>query len=261
MKDKDPIKLERYMFMATYHDMARELINGNDYNAYGHLMFAMNDYVLNGNVPDLNDFGTYERIILKSCKRSLTTTRTKATAGHDGGNKSKAYGNTNASKKPSRNEAETKQKPSRNEAEGKQKPTIENKIENKNEIEEGITSVIPKKNIEKNARALNDNSSIKAKSWNDSNFNENDFMDFYNSTIGNNIALSWLCRFNDKRRKRLREHLQKYGKKKVVEVIQKAATSQKFAHEINFYSRNGKATFEDIFGHYFNDLLNGKYDD
>lgn len=116
------MKLEHYNFFASFHAALKRLVENDDFQSYGRLMYRINEYALYATEPEESDFTTLEAVVWDLIRPILERTRVKALAGKAGGTKSKAFGNTNAAKtkqKPSRNEAETKQ----NQAETKQKPT------------------------------------------------------------------------------------------------------------------------------------------
>lgn len=88
MKDTG-IKLAQYTFMESYHKAMKSLVTNGDFSQYGHMMFAINEFALYGERPDIKDFDNVETAIWTLIEPILERTRMKATAGRTGGSNGK----------------------------------------------------------------------------------------------------------------------------------------------------------------------------
>lgn len=147
MNDND-IRLAQYVFMESFHDAMKSLVTNNDFSSYGRMMFAINEFVLYGNEPNICDFDNVETAIWKLIKPVISKTRAKATAGKAGGAKSKGggapVGNSNAAKTTSKQQADNKQTTTKSKKtttdKGYKDKRIKENIEKKDELSFSVSS-------------------------------------------------------------------------------------------------------------------------
>ena len=96
--------LKHYVLMESYHKALKRLVRDGDYSRYGKMMFAISEFVLYGNEPDVEALGFDEGMLMAwdLLAPNIATTRNKAMAGQQGGKNGKGTirngGNKNAAK-------------------------------------------------------------------------------------------------------------------------------------------------------------------
>lgn len=116
--------LKHYILMESYHKALKRLVRDGDYSRYGKMMFAISEYILYGNEPDVEALGFDEGMLMAwdLLAPNIAITRNKAIAGQQGGKNGKGTmrngGNKNAAKSdadeqtkaPLQDDVETNQK-------------------------------------------------------------------------------------------------------------------------------------------------------
>lgn len=96
--------LKHYVLMESYHKALKRLVRDGDYSRYGKMMFAISEFVLYGNEPDVEALGFDEGMLMAwdLLAPNIAITRNKAMAGQQGGKNGKGTirngGNKNAAK-------------------------------------------------------------------------------------------------------------------------------------------------------------------
>lgn len=96
--------LKHYILMESYHKALKRLVRDGDYSRYGKMMFAISEYILYGNEPDVEALGFDEGMLMAwdLLAPNIAITRNKAMAGQQGGKNGKGTmrngGNKNAAK-------------------------------------------------------------------------------------------------------------------------------------------------------------------
>lgn len=96
--------LKHYVLMESYHKALKRLVRDGDYSRYGKMMFAISEYILYGNEPDVEALGFDEGMLMAwdLLAPNIAITRNKAMAGQQGGKNGKGTmrngGNKNAAK-------------------------------------------------------------------------------------------------------------------------------------------------------------------
>ena len=96
--------LKHYVLMESYHKALKRLVRNGDYSHYGKMMFAISEFILYGNEPDVEALGFDEGMLMAwdLLAPNIATTRNKAMAGQQGGKSGKGTirngGNKNAAK-------------------------------------------------------------------------------------------------------------------------------------------------------------------
>lgn len=96
--------LKHYVLMESYHKALKRLVRDGDYSRYGKMMFAVSEFVLYGNEPDVEALGFDEGMLMAwdLLAPNIAITRNKAMAGQQGGKNGKGTvrngGNKNAAK-------------------------------------------------------------------------------------------------------------------------------------------------------------------
>ena len=83
--------LKHYVLMESYHKALKRLVRDGDYSRYGKMMFAISEFVLYGNEPDVEALGFDEGMLMAwdLLAPNIATTRNKAMAGQQGGKNGK----------------------------------------------------------------------------------------------------------------------------------------------------------------------------
>lgn len=118
--------LKHYILMESYHKALKRLVRDGDYSRYGKMMFAISEFVLYGNEPDVEALGFDEGMLMAwdLLAPNIATTRNKAMAGQQGGKSGKGTIRNGGNKNAAKSDADEQTKaPSQEEEEANQKQT------------------------------------------------------------------------------------------------------------------------------------------
>lgn len=118
--------LKHYVLMESYHKALKRLVRDGDYSRYGKMMFAISEFVLYGNEPDVEALGFDEGMLMAwdLLAPNIATTRNKAMAGQQGGKSGKGTIRNGGNKNAAKSDADEQTKaPSQEEEEANQKQT------------------------------------------------------------------------------------------------------------------------------------------
>lgn len=118
--------LKHYILMESYHKALKRLVRDGDYSRYGKMMFAISEFILYGNEPDVEALGFDEGMLMAwdLLAPNIATTRNKAMAGQQGGKNGKGTARNSGNKNAAKSDADEQTKaPSQEEEEANQKQT------------------------------------------------------------------------------------------------------------------------------------------
>ena len=118
--------LKHYVLMESYHKALKRLVRNGDYSHYGKMMFAISEFILYGNEPDVEALGFDEGMLMAwdLLAPNIATTRNKAMAGQQGGKNGKGTARNSGNKNAAKSDADEQTKaPSQEEEEANQKQT------------------------------------------------------------------------------------------------------------------------------------------
>lgn len=118
--------LKHYVLMESYHKALKRLVRDGDYSRYGKMMFAISEFVLYGNEPDVEALGFDEGMLMAwdLLAPNIATTRNKAMAGQQGGKSGKGTARNSGNRYAAKPDADEQTKaPSQEEEEANQKQT------------------------------------------------------------------------------------------------------------------------------------------
>jgi len=118
--------LKHYVLMESYHKALKRLVRDGDYSRYGKMMFAISEFVLYGNEPDVEALGFDEGMLMAwdLLAPNIATTRNKAMAGQQGGKSGKGTARNSGNRLAAKSDADEQTKaPSQEEEEANQKQT------------------------------------------------------------------------------------------------------------------------------------------
>lgn len=116
--------LKHYVLMESYHKALKRLVRDGDYSRYGKMMFAISEFVLYGNEPDVEalDFDEGMLMAWDLLAPNIATTRNKAMAGQQGGKSGKGTARNGGNRFAAKSDADEQTKaPSQEEEEASQK--------------------------------------------------------------------------------------------------------------------------------------------
>lgn len=118
--------LKHYILMESYHKALKRLVRDGDYSRYGKMMFAISEYILYGNEPDVEALGFDEGMLMAwdLLAPNIAITRNKAMAGQQGGKNGKGTMRNGGNKNAAKSDVDEQTKaPSQEEEEANQKQT------------------------------------------------------------------------------------------------------------------------------------------
>lgn len=118
--------LKHYVLMESYHKALKRLVRDGDYSRYGKMMFAISEYILYGNEPDVEALGFDEGMLMAwdLLAPNIAITRNKAMAGQQGGKNGKGTMRNGGNKNAAKSDVDEQTKaPSQEEEEANQKQT------------------------------------------------------------------------------------------------------------------------------------------
>lgn len=118
--------LKHYILMESYHKALKRLVSDGDYSRYGKMMFAISEYILYGNEPDVEALGFDEGMLMAwdLLAPNIAITRNKAMAGQQGGKNGKGTMRNGGNKNAAKSDVDEQTKaPSQEEEEANQKQT------------------------------------------------------------------------------------------------------------------------------------------
>lgn len=118
--------LKHYILMESYHKALKRLVRDGDYSRYGKMMFAISEYILYGNEPDVEALGFDEGMLMAwdLLAPNIAITRNKAIAGQQGGKNGKGTMRNGGNKNAAKSDVDEQTKaPSQEEEEANQKQT------------------------------------------------------------------------------------------------------------------------------------------
>lgn len=118
--------LKHYVLMESYHKALKRLVRDGDYSRYGKMMFAISEYILYGNEPDVEALGFDEGMLMAwdLLAPNIAITRNKAIAGQLGGKNGKGTIRNGGNKNAAKSDVDEQTKaPSQEEEEANQKQT------------------------------------------------------------------------------------------------------------------------------------------
>lgn len=118
--------LKHYILMESYHKALKRLVSDGDYSRYGKMMFAISEYILYGNEPDVEALGFDEGMLMAwdLLAPNIAITRNKAIAGQQGGKNGKGTIRNGGNKNAAKSDVDEQTKaPSQEEEEANQKQT------------------------------------------------------------------------------------------------------------------------------------------
>lgn len=118
--------LKHYVLMESYHKALKRLVRDSDYSRYGKMMFAISEYILYGNEPDVEALGFDEGMLMAwdLLAPNIAITRNKAMAGQQGGKNGKGTMRNGSNKNAAKSDVDEQTKaPSQEEEEANQKQT------------------------------------------------------------------------------------------------------------------------------------------
>ena len=116
--------LKHYILMESYHKALKRLVRDGDYSRYGKMMFAISEYILYGNEPDVEALGFDEGMLMAwdLLAPNIAITRNKAMAGQQGGKNGKGTVRNGGNKNAAKSDADEQTKaPLQDDVEAKQK--------------------------------------------------------------------------------------------------------------------------------------------
>lgn len=118
--------LKHYILMESYHKALKRLVRDDDYSRYGKMMFAISEYILYGNEPDVEALGFDEGMLMAwdLLAPNIAITRNKAMAGQQGGKNGKGTVRNGGNKNAAKSDADEQTKaPLQDDVEANQKQT------------------------------------------------------------------------------------------------------------------------------------------